>query len=84
MSFLFIYIEVIIRGWGDIGLTVLNKYNYYIIVGKILYLRYFNNAYSLAIYIMVIVITILTAVPLYIFKLSKLKLFNSYLLFTLK
>jgi hypothetical protein len=36
------------------------------------------------IYIIIVVITILIAISLYIFKLGKLKLFDSYLLFTLK
>jgi hypothetical protein len=36
------------------------------------------------IYIAVVVIAILIAVSLYIFELDKLKLFDSYLLFTLK
>ena len=84
MSFLFIYIEVVARGRGDIGLTVLNKYNYYIIVGEVLRLRYSSNACSLMIRVVVVVIIILAAVFLYVFKLSKLKLFNSYLLFTFK
>ena len=84
MSFLFIYIEVVARGRGDIGLIILDKYNYYIIVGEVLCLRYFSNACLLIIYIAVVVITMLTAVSLYIFKLGKLELFNSYLLFTLK
>ena len=53
-------------------------------MGEVLYLRYSSNAYSLVIYIAVVVIAILTAVSLYIFELGKLKLFNSYLLFTLK
>ena len=53
-------------------------------MGEVLYFRYFNNACPLAIRVAVVVIAILTAVSLYIFKLSKLKLFDSYLLFTLK
>ena len=53
-------------------------------MGKILRLRYFSNAYSLIIYITVVVIAILIAVSSCVFKLGKLKLFNSYLLFTLK
>ena len=53
-------------------------------MGEVLRLRYSSNAYSLIIYIIVVVIAMLTAVSLYIFKFGKLKLFDSYLLFTLK
>ena len=49
-----------------------------------LYLRYSSNACSLAIRVAVVVIAMLTAVSLCVFELSKLKLFDSYLLFTLK
>ena len=47
-------------------------------------LRYSGNACSLAIRVAVVVITILTAVSSCVFKLNKLELFDSYLLFTLK
>ena len=53
-------------------------------MGEVLCLRYSSNACSLIIYIAVVVIAMLAAVSLYIFKLSKLELFDSYLLFTLK
>ena len=53
-------------------------------MGEVLCLRYFSNACSLAICVTVVVIAMLATVSLCIFKLGKLELFNSYLLFTLK
>ena len=72
------------RRRDDIILVVSNKYNYRIIVIEILRFRYLNNAYLLATRITIVIITILILIFLSILYLSKLKSFNSDLLFSLK
>ena len=72
------------RRRDDIILAVSNKYNYRIIVIKILRFRYLDNACLLATRIIIIIIIILILIFLSILYLSKLKSFNSDLLLNLK
>ena len=46
--------------------------------------RYLSNACSLASYIAIVVVAILAAVSLYVFEFGELKLFDGYLLLSLK
>ena len=62
--------KVVIKYRSDIILIVPNIYNYYVIIIKVLYSRYFNNTRFLTTRIAIVIITILATIPLYVFELG--------------
>ena len=76
--------KIIIKRENDIILVVSNKYNYRIIVIKILRFRYLNNAYLLITRIIIIIIAIIISILTNILYLDKFNFFNNNLLFSLE